>query len=230
MTRKTRKRKKPKGWRNEPVRHGLAGQGVSTVINDKWRFNVNDYVARGRSELITEEELKNWQPQEKHINAVEDVLAWEGVVETIEPIVKGYKRKILEEHDFQVSDEFADELNFRTIESPEETYLMSDEDYEEYQKLIEKAEDKYGFGDLPDDYDPLLIAKSGLRKSKHRLGKEMGDVVGIDYDDIIHPKHKERLVDTSIRYLINEVDSEDVEERGDEFLENIYQGKTKVGV
>ncbi len=55
---KKSKGKKPEGWEGEPTRHGLAGSGVETVINDKWRFNVNDYVRRdtasGRDQNIFE--------------------------------------------------------------------------------------------------------------------------------------------------------------------------------
>jgi len=34
-----RKRNKPKGWRNEPVRHGLASQGVKTTTKGKQSIN-----------------------------------------------------------------------------------------------------------------------------------------------------------------------------------------------
>ncbi len=34
-------KKKNKGWRNEPIRHGLASQGIKTKIEDKWKKEKN---------------------------------------------------------------------------------------------------------------------------------------------------------------------------------------------
>ena len=39
---------KPKGWKGESRRHSLARKGVSTVIDGDRRFDVSNFVARGR--------------------------------------------------------------------------------------------------------------------------------------------------------------------------------------
>ncbi len=43
-----------RGWHGQPTRHKYAGMGISTNINDKWRFNVNDLVARGKDDDFDE--------------------------------------------------------------------------------------------------------------------------------------------------------------------------------
>ncbi len=222
MTRKNRSY--GRGWYGESGRHYLARHGIETAEGCK-----KPTKSRGRSELISEEELREWQPQKKHINAVEDVLAWESVVDTIEPIVESYKKDVLREHDFHVSDEFSDVVDFDVIRNPADVDLMSDEDYEKYRKLVEEAEDEHGFDELPDDYDPLLVAESGLRNAKNKLGHRMGKVVGIDYDDLTLVRHKEKLTDTSIKYLIKEINPKDMDEKGRKYLNKIYEGETNVG-
>jgi len=47
---KKRKKSNKKGWRREPVRHGLASQGIKTVIDDDKRFRVDKFISRGKND------------------------------------------------------------------------------------------------------------------------------------------------------------------------------------
>ncbi len=71
---KKSKGKKPEGWEGEPTRHGLAGSGVETVINDKWRFNVNDYVRRNSASGRIEQAHQNQKLIEKEYEYIEKML------------------------------------------------------------------------------------------------------------------------------------------------------------
>lgn len=71
MTRKNRKNKSyGRGWHGDKRRHQLAGMGVKTVIDDKWRFRVDDFVARGRQGELTTEDIEELKPR---IEALEGV-------------------------------------------------------------------------------------------------------------------------------------------------------------
>ena len=49
---------KPKGWRGESRRHSLARKGVSTVIDGDRRFDVSNFVARGK---YIPENIQKWE-------------------------------------------------------------------------------------------------------------------------------------------------------------------------
>ena len=216
MTKK-RSGKKPVGWRDDSDRHRMAKYGLKSSFNDK-------FVSHG---LISLEELNNWKPGKEHIDATKDILVWESIVGTIKPIVDTYSRDILHKHDFRVSDRFSDTIDFKIIREPNHTYLMDNDDYEIYADLIEDAKDKHGFGALPDDYCPYLIAESKLTDARNRLGKLMGDVVGIDYNEIYILEHRKRMVDMSLSFLIDKIDLSDTDKLGKKYLTELYDGKVK---
>ena len=81
------RRNKPKGWRNEPVRHGLASQGIRTTTKGKQNLNRKD-IPNKLMKAIDEKLTKDYKEDSL---AIDDIEIKNGYHTEVLP--DGYKRQ-----------------------------------------------------------------------------------------------------------------------------------------
>lgn len=126
------------------------------------------------------------RPHPEFIAAAEAVLMAKAYVETLRPVVEGYQRKILNEHHWHIAKKWVDMgEDDEVITDPNHTYLMEDEDFKEYLRLIRIEQDKAGLKTDNPDHCPLLVAEHLESQAKHVLIEEAESITGISFDDIM---------------------------------------------
>ncbi|MCC7515573.1 MAG: hypothetical protein IT212_12860 [Bacteroidia bacterium] len=155
----------------------------------------------GRKEMITKEK-KDFEPAADMVQAAKNVFACMAIIETIRPIVEGYKRKILANMRFRKADKFRDVESIpEIILEPKDAWKMGDKDFKFY--LSECNKDRVKAGLHVDDPEccPLLVADNMLCKAKSVLVDTMEPVTKIKSGDIWNPTHAERMVELTLRLL-----------------------------
>lgn len=121
--------------------------------------------------------LPNITPEQKQ--AAKDVLAAMAFVRTIEPIVNGYRSRILNE--MQVVDRHDDKL----ITDVKYDWTMSDGDFAVYSKRCNEARIAAGLVVESDDHCPLLVAEDLLRIANRHFIDVTYSLHKIKTDDVI---------------------------------------------
>jgi hypothetical protein len=123
---------------------------------------------------------------QRMIDAAQSVRKTTFIVETIEPIVTGYQKAVLEKHRFTAAEEYRGDLPEGTvILEPARTYLLSDEDFMTYweecnQERIKAALIVDNLGQCP-----LLLAKHMRSKARQELIVSMEPLTGVSLDQAL---------------------------------------------
>lgn len=126
-----------------------------------------------------------FQPTESQIIAAKNVFAAMALVDTLKPIVIGYKNKILAEMQAKSDKEWGEQ---KVILDETESYLLSDKDAEFYYKRCDEEMTKANLSVEKPGQCPLLVAENLLTQSRHILINEMAKTpmfVGITVNKLL---------------------------------------------
>lgn len=133
-----------------------------------------------------------FRPTRKQVAAAETVFQCMAAVDVVQPIVLGYRTKVLRE------------LGWGHID-PERTYDLPDSVFAEYHRRCneERIAAKLHVDDP--DHCPLLVVRNLLCKAQRILVDEMEPVAGISFDMIFRApnalKRYDELIDLNLRLL-----------------------------
>lgn len=142
--------------------------------------------------MTTLRELRSFRPDREQVAAAETVFMCMAAVQTIEPIVRGYQRKVLRE------------LGWCSVD-PDRSYDLPDSVFVVYLKRCneERIAAKLHVDD--EEYCPLLVAEDLLRQSRRLLIDLMEPVHGISFDQIFCCSdalaNYDQLVDLNLQLL-----------------------------
>lgn len=143
-------------------------------------------------------ELRKFKPTPEQIEATKAVFMAMAYVETIRPIVQKYQREILEQIDARNRE------TGKPIRREFDTYLMTEEQFNEYLKLVHEQHLKHGFK-VEYGYCPLLTAENTLIQAQNALLKAMQPFTKIDpselYNLVHHLDIRRKLIDLTLRFM-----------------------------
>lgn len=137
--------------------------------------------------------------------ATAELLALRVAEDKIRPIVVAYQREVLLRHQWTIRPDFAGRRGLgEIILDPELSYLLSDEDAEVYFAETEAARDAHGWGHLPHNYCPLLMAVNRRIKAEYATLIAAEYITEIDTDDTIYDIALRReIVDNVIGLVVS---------------------------
>lgn len=144
------------------------------------------------------QKLRQFRPTEEHFQAADNLLKAKALILTIEPIVNGYKSRILAEN------EFYDAYTNERILDPEHDWTMGDEQFLRYFDLVKIERDKSGLKYSNPDGCPLLDATNLLMDCDRILIEVMEPVTGISMDAILcHYDEFKNYVDLLLSIILH---------------------------
>lgn len=141
--------------------------------------------------MLTKDQIRCWRPTVEMVEAANTVFMCMAAVQTVEPIVRDYQRKILLELGWQID--------------PEQSYNLPDSVFAEYHRRCneERIAAKLHVDDP--EYCPLLVSKNLLCKAQRVLADVMEPVSGISFDKVFRSpdalKNYDQLIDLNLRLL-----------------------------
>lgn len=135
---------------------------------------------------------KEFKPTPDMISAAKSVFQAMTLVQTIEPIVKGCQKKILEKHKFKVSEEWLkhERIGGRVkngiITDLDDVFMMKEDDFNIYLKELHVEHKKHGFEVKKIGNCPYLEADYILTKAKTLLCLVMEPVTNITKDQVLN--------------------------------------------
>ncbi len=152
----------------------------------------------------------NFKPTKEMIDAAEHVLACKAFLQTVEPIVLEYQRKILADNQWHIAAEHIaagdpDEI----ILKPNDTFLLGKEDAAKYYQLCDKAREASGLYVSNPRFCPLLVARDLLVKAENWFIRELEPIKGIKLDDVnLNMELRAQYLDISERFMVSYVDEQ----------------------
>ena len=129
--------------------------------------------------------------------------------DTIRPIVEGYSLKILIDGKYtydQKHMERRDNLP-EYITSLKDTWMMDDEQHNQYMRVIRVAHEANGFAKMLEGleigYCPLLIAESATIDAKNAVLKQSEYLHGYDTDKVWNMEKRSQMFDLTMRFVIS---------------------------
>lgn len=107
-------------------------------------------------------------------NVVQKIEEYKKIKEIVEP----KQLEVIQKHQFKNLEDG------EVIESSDEFYLTSDEDFEIYREEMRQFYDEVGFVLPSPDHCPLLIAENELRIARRKFGQSLEKYTGLNYDDL----------------------------------------------
>lgn len=143
---------------------------------------------------------KSFQPTPAMVKAAETLFVAMAQVDFLEPIVNGYKKSILANHQWRISEQYARRRGTEVILDPESAWLMSDEEFAVYDKLCKEARDAAELYVESPDHCPLLVARHQVSLAQNALVEAMGMTT---VDDLLCSgmERYKKYVDLSLRLL-----------------------------
>ncbi len=147
----------------------------------------------------------NFTPSQDMISAATAVFTAMAYVQTIEPIVRGYQKKILDKYKFKIDKRWTENKrrNPGIITDPKRAYLMSDDDFKFYLEELNEERKKAGLRVENPEFCPLLVAEDILNKAEFLLCQAMEPITKITHDQIMRSgldKYK-KYIDLSLKLL-----------------------------
>lgn len=124
-----------------------------------------------------------FRPTKKMIEAAKACFIAIAHLKTIEPVVLGYQKKILQENNFLYS---MGPHSGEKITEPQSSYMMSNENFDMYLELNKIERERLGMAVMEKDYCPLNIAQNKARGAKLDLVNIMEPFTGIDGYSVIN--------------------------------------------
>ena len=142
-------------------------------------------------------------------NAVKVYILAKAHEDTIRPIVEGYKLKILIDGKYT----YAEKHTARRNELPEyitslkDTWLMDDEQHDQYMRIVREAHDANGFAKMLEGleigYCPLLMAETATIDAKRAVLKQSEYLHGYDTDKVWNMEKRAQMFDLTMRFVIS---------------------------
>ena len=153
----------------------------------------------------TAQELKESISQDI-IEAGKTLLTAKAYVETIRPVVEGYQKEILNNHQWHIASKWTKRRRGYDEDSiildPDHSYLLEDKDAAIYYEELHKEHLKHGFK-VKKDYCPLLIAQNMERKARDILFDLLQPITGIDPSEIYQVKHLNEYERIALEMIVN---------------------------
>lgn len=148
---------------------------------------------------------KNMRPTNEMIDACKAVLIAKAWYATVEPIVRGYERKILEWHQFKKADKYKEYTSApEIILEPKKSWLMRDEDFIIYDAECKKERDKAGLKVNHPDNCPLLEAETLERNAQHALIEAVAPMLGITLERVTRSMDiYNKFVDLAMKWIVS---------------------------
>ena len=154
----------------------------------------------------------NFQPNmitEEMKTAASTVVLARVFADTIRPVVRGYQQEILDKEKYSVKEEFQERrgVSFKEwIETPEQSYLMDDDDFQHYLKRSREEQAKAGLKTESPDHCPLLVADHLTIQAEKVLIDVMEPVTGLTYDTLMCSKdcleNRDKFLELTLRLLV----------------------------
>jgi hypothetical protein len=147
--------------------------------------------------------MQNFKPTKEMIDAAETLFVTMAHCQIIEPIVRGYETKILEDMQPHMAKKWIDHgCKDEIITNPEHSYLLEDDAFAEYDRRCKVERDKAGLYVANDDHCPLLVAKNMKTDAENILLEAMQPLTKISATDAcMDIKTRDRLVDICLKML-----------------------------
>jgi len=142
---------------------------------------------------------KQFKPTKAMIEAAQMVFTTMAMVQTVKPIVRGYQKKVLAEHQFIGGH---DETDLHVILDPKESWLLNDNDFKVYLDETNEEREKVGLKVDNPEHCPLLVAEHMQIQAEHLLIDSMEPVTKLKAEDIYNLDHYKRMVDITLRLLV----------------------------
>ncbi|WP_031431850.1 hypothetical protein [Methylomicrobium agile] len=145
---------------------------------------------------------------QRMIDAAQSARKTTFILEAIEPVVIGYKRAILENHQFRADASLNPDIEGALVLDPEHAYLLSDEDYWIYAEECNEARIKAALIVDNPGQCPLLVAQEMQRKAQKELIDAMESLTGVSLDQGLRlirlPDNRfEQLISLCMSMVIN---------------------------
>lgn len=147
--------------------------------------------------------MKQFIPTPSMVSAAETLFKAMALVETIRSIVLQYQTDILIKGQWHVRPRFAARLGDEVIVDPRRSYLMSDEDFAEYDAQCKLARDNAKLHVDNDEQCPLLVAENMVRLAEEALVLAMYEHTKLTKDQLLClglEKYKQ-YIDLTLRLL-----------------------------
>lgn len=157
---------------------------------------------------------EKFKPTEAMVNAAETLLLAMAHAETIRPIVLKYEAEILAEGQWHMDRKLYESIELRQLNEPrsgadriildpKESYMMSEDDFKEYDAKCRDARDNVGLLVDDDEQCPMLVADHLVMQAEHALIEIMTERTGATKDQLLcagMDKYK-HYVDLTLRLL-----------------------------
>lgn len=134
-------------------------------------------------------------------------------VETIRPVVVGYQKQILADMKAHIAQKnIIRGREDEVIIDPNHTYLMEDDDFQEYIDECHSEAIKHGFQVKERGYCPLLVAEHLLTQAQHLLIHTMEPITGIKVNDLFHHGLKDyhNYIELTLKLVANMADEKEL--------------------
>lgn len=147
--------------------------------------------------------MKTFTPTQTMIKAAETVFLAKVLVQTIRPVVFKYQTEILAEGKWCVRDEFSDRIGQEVIFDPMRSWLMSDDNFAQYDSKCKLARKANGLIVDDDDKCPLLASEHDLIKAETALAVALEGVSPLSAEMLnsFDPKRRKDAVDLMFRLM-----------------------------
>jgi hypothetical protein len=157
---------------------------------------------------------EKFQPTEAMVDAAETLLLAMAHAETIRPIVLKYEAEILAEGQWHMDRKLYESIELRHLNEPrsgadriildpKESYMMSEDDFKEFDAKCRDARDNAGLLVDHDEQCPMLCADNLVMQAEHALIETMRERTGATKDQLLcagMDKYKQ-YVDLTLRLL-----------------------------
>ncbi|ABD72052.1 hypothetical protein Rfer_4366 (plasmid) [Rhodoferax ferrireducens T118] len=150
--------------------------------------------------------MKNFEPSAAMVAAAEAVFMTMALVQTIRPVVMKYQTDILAAGQWHIREAFIARLEDKVILDPAQSYLMSEEDFANYDRQCKDACDKAGLVVEHPDQCPLLVAEELQRLAERALIDAMVDVAKMTHEKLLSfgdgLKSYRKYIDLTLKLLV----------------------------
>lgn len=156
--------------------------------------------------MKNKKQLLNKLHAKKHeiVAAGKAVFKCMALVETLEPVVNGYKRRILADMKAHIDKEWINKgMKDEVVLDPKHAYLLSETDFAEYLDHCDFEMEKAHLKVEEKGQCPLLVAEHYLVKAKHLLIEVMEPITGIKHEDLFRHglKDYDKYIDLTLRMV-----------------------------
>ena len=145
--------------------------------------------------------MKAFNPTPEMLTASRNVFVAMAHTEVIRPIVDAYHKKVLDEMKPVIDGRWPDAGQLITC--TRDSYLMSDEDFEKYMRLIKEERNKAGLRVEHDDNCPLLVAEHLQVIAENNLINTLEPITGLTLDQVnMDIETRAKFLDLSLRLLV----------------------------